>query len=81
MPSLLATVAAIVSHTTIWLWALYALLLLPGFQRTHDSTVPLPRLLILPIAQSPGVNRIVIEGSAPIKADSGKEPIPLVRHW
>jgi hypothetical protein len=46
---MLMTLATIISHTPIWVWALYALLLLLGFQRTRDSNVPLYRLLILPL--------------------------------
>jgi hypothetical protein len=52
MPALLATAAAIVVHTPLWVWALYALLLFLGFQRTRDSAVPLWRVLILPIVVS-----------------------------
>lgn len=46
---MLMTLATIISHTPIWVWALYALLLFLGFQRTRDSSVPLYRLLTLPI--------------------------------
>lgn len=49
MADLLKTVAAIVSHTPVWVWVLYALLLFLGFQRTRDSTVPVWRMLILPL--------------------------------
>ena len=50
MSDMLRTLAAIVAHTPGWVWVLYALLLLLGLQRTRDSTVPLWRLLILPVA-------------------------------
>lgn len=50
MTDLIKTIAIIVVHTPIWVWALYAVLLLLGLQRTCDSVVPLVRLLILPIA-------------------------------
>lgn len=42
------TVVTIVAHTPIWVWPLYVLLLILGFQRTRDSVVPLWRVLILP---------------------------------
>lgn len=48
MTDLVATVAIIVIHTPIWVWALYGLLLFLGLQRTRDSIVPLWRVLILP---------------------------------
>lgn len=48
MTDLFSTVAVIVIHTPIWVWALYGLLLFLGLQRTRDSVVPLWRVLILP---------------------------------
>jgi hypothetical protein len=47
--AILTTVFTIVIHTPIWVLPLYALLLFLGFQRTRDSTVPLYRVLILPL--------------------------------
>jgi hypothetical protein len=49
MTALLSTITTVVSHTPIWVWPLYALLLFLGLQRTRDSTVSLPRMLILPL--------------------------------
>lgn len=49
MTTVFATIATIVIHTPIWVWALYSLLLFLGFQRTRDSIVPVWRMLILPI--------------------------------
>lgn len=49
MSAFFTTVAVVVIHTPIWVWALYALLLFLGFQRTRDSTVSLLRMLILPL--------------------------------
>ncbi len=49
MPASLNTVVTIVAHTPIWVWPLYVLLLFLGFQRTRDSTLPLWRVLILPL--------------------------------
>ncbi|MBU1174668.1 MAG: hypothetical protein KKH72_04635 [Alphaproteobacteria bacterium] len=43
------TVAIVITHTPLWVWALYALLLFLGFQRTRDSSVALWRVLILPL--------------------------------
>jgi hypothetical protein len=48
MADFIMTVVTIVRHTPSWVWALYALLLFLGFQRTRDSAVPLWRILILP---------------------------------
>ncbi len=52
MTSFVNAVAAIVTHTPIWVWPLYALLLFLGLQRTRDSVVPLWRMLILPAVAS-----------------------------
>lgn len=49
MSAFFTTIATIVIHTPIWVWALYALLLFLGFQRTRDSSVSLWRMLILPL--------------------------------
>jgi hypothetical protein len=49
MSASFSTIAGIIIHTPIWVWALYALLLFLGFQRTRDSTVSLLRVLILPV--------------------------------
>ncbi|MGE3305042.1 MAG: hypothetical protein AB7I52_03655 [Rhizobiaceae bacterium] len=48
MNAYLTTGFVIVSHTPLWVWALYALLLFLGFQRTRDSSVALWRALTLP---------------------------------
>ena len=39
MGSFFATVV-IISHTPIWVWGLFALLLFLGIQRTRDRTAP-----------------------------------------
>lgn len=44
-PSLLA----IVTHTPIWVWAVFALVAFMGYQRTRDRTVQLWRMFILPV--------------------------------
>ena len=49
MTAFLNSFAGIVSHTPIWVWPLYALLLFLGNQRTRDSVVPLWRMMILPV--------------------------------
>jgi hypothetical protein len=49
MSAVFNTIATVVIHTPIWVWPLYGLLLFLGLQRTCDSTVSLPRLLILPL--------------------------------
>ncbi len=44
-----STVLTILAHTPLWVWPLYAVLLLLGLQRSRDSIVPPWRFLILPI--------------------------------
>lgn len=50
MTNVLGTIVTIIAHTPLWVWGLYVALLLLGLQRTRDSSVPLWRMLILPIA-------------------------------
>ncbi len=50
MTDIVRTVILVVVHTPIWVWVLYAALLILGWQRTRDGIVPLWRLLILPAA-------------------------------
>lgn len=50
MPTFISTVITIVSHTPLWVWPLYALLLFLSGQGTRDRVVPLFRLMILPVA-------------------------------
>jgi hypothetical protein len=42
------TLLDILSHTPVWVWALFAFVLFMGWQRTRDRIVPLWRLLVLP---------------------------------
>jgi len=49
MTDIARTIAVAVAHTPAWVWALYGLLLFLGLQRTRDSSVPLIRILILPL--------------------------------
>jgi hypothetical protein len=49
MTDLLRTIAVVATHTPVWVWALYSLLLFLGWQRTRDSSVSLIRVLILPL--------------------------------
>ena len=53
MTDSLSTIFAIVVHAPIWVWALYALLLILGLQRTRDRTVSIWRELILPVVVTP----------------------------
>lgn len=43
------TIVAILTHTPIWVWAIFALVAYMGYQRTRDRTVHLWRLLLLPL--------------------------------
>jgi hypothetical protein len=45
MPSLLA----IITHTPLWVWALFAFVLFMGYQRTRDREVQLWRILLFPV--------------------------------
>jgi len=49
MSAVLSTIVIVVIHTPLWVWGLYAVLLSVGLQRTRDGTVPLLRMLILPL--------------------------------
>jgi len=42
------TIVAILTHTPIWVWAIFALVAFMGYQRTRDRTVHLWRLLLFP---------------------------------
>ncbi len=48
MTALVSTAAAVIVHTPIWVWGLYAALLYIGFRRMRDSVVPIWRVLLLP---------------------------------
>jgi hypothetical protein len=43
------TILAILTHTPAWVWALFALVLFMGYQRTRDRTVQLWRMLLFPV--------------------------------
>jgi hypothetical protein len=49
MTAALQTLLAIVTHTPIWVWALFARVFFLGYQRTKDRTVALWRMLLLPL--------------------------------
>jgi hypothetical protein len=49
MTAFVQTILAIVTHTPLWVWALFALVFFLGFQRTRDRIVPLWRMLALPV--------------------------------
>jgi hypothetical protein len=49
MSDVFRTIVMVVSHTPIWVWVLYGLLLFLGVQRMRDSSVSLVRVLILPL--------------------------------
>ena len=49
MPGFFATIITVVSHTPLWVWPLYALLLFLAGQGTRARVVPLFRMLILPV--------------------------------
>ena len=42
-------ILAILSHTPIWVWAVFALVIFMGLQRTRDRAMPIWRLLLLPV--------------------------------
>lgn len=43
------TIIAVLTHTPIWVWAVFALVAFMGYQRTRDRTVYLWRLLLFPV--------------------------------
>lgn len=48
MPDHTPSIFDVLTHTPTWVWALFALVLWLGYQRTRDRTVPLWRILLLP---------------------------------
>ena len=40
---------SVVTHTPIWVWAVFALVAFMGYQRTRDRTVDVWRLLLFPV--------------------------------
>lgn len=43
------TILAVLAHTPIWVWAVFALVAFMGYQRTRDRIVQLWRLLLFPL--------------------------------
>ena len=68
----MTTIAAILTHTPIWVWAVFALVLYLGYQRTRDRTVVLWRLLLLPLVM------VVTAGSGLIGAGLAAAPAIIV---
>ena len=65
-------ILAILSHTPIWVWALYAVVLFMGYQRTRDRTVAVWRMMAFPVVM------IVLALSTMIGAGLGVLPAALV---
>ena len=65
-------ILAIVTHTPIWVWAIFALVLFLGYQRTRDRTVALWRLLLLPAVM------VVTAGSGIVGAGLAAAPAIVV---
>ncbi|WP_374625989.1 hypothetical protein [Devosia sp.] len=72
MSASLHSVATVIAHTPVWVWGLYALLLVLGLRRTRDVTLPLWRVLILPAVVT------VLAVSSVIGAGLGTMPVILV---
>ncbi len=68
----IATIATVIAHTPLWVWALYALLLGFGLARTRDSVMPLARILILPLAVT------VLAGTSLLSAGVSALPAALL---
>lgn len=66
------TILDILTHTPIWVWAIFALVAYMGYQRTRDRTVHLGRLLLLPLAM------IVLAVSGMVNAGLSVLPAILV---
>ena len=50
MPSTTPSILDILTHTPLWVWAVFAVVIFLGFTRTRDRTVSLWRLLLMPVA-------------------------------
>jgi hypothetical protein len=48
MPTQIPSILDILTHTPLWVWALYAFVLLVAWQRSRERIVPVWRLLVLP---------------------------------
>lgn len=48
MSAIVPTLLAIVTHTPLWVWALFAFVFFMGYQRTRDRAVAVWRMLLLP---------------------------------
>ena len=72
MTTAVPTILAIIMHTPIWVWALYALVLVMGFQRTRDRVVQLWRMLLFPVIM------ILLAVSTMIGAGLGVLPAAIV---
>ena len=48
MPATTPSILDILTHTPLWVWAIFALVLFLGFTRTRDRVVSLWRLLLMP---------------------------------
>lgn len=70
MPAQTPTILDILTHTPLWAWAIFALVLFLGFQRTQDRTVPLWRLLILPA--------VMVVTAASVVVGSGWAGLPAI---
>lgn len=68
----MTTILAIITHTPIWVWALYAVVLFMGYQRTRDRTVAVWRMMAFPVVM------IVLALSTMIGAGLGVLPAALV---
>ncbi len=63
-------ILAILSHTPIWVWAIFALVLFLGYQHTRDRTISVWRLLLLPL--------ILLLAAASSYASAGAAGLPTV---
>ena len=70
--SFVTTILAIITHTPIWVWALYALVLFMGYQRARDRTVGVWRLMIFPVVM------IVLAVTSMVGGGLGVLPAALV---
>lgn len=72
MNSTVPFILAVVTHTPIWVWAVFALVVYLGYQRTRDRSVALWRLLLLPLVM------VVTAGSGIVGAGLGAAPAIVV---
>ena len=78
----MTTILAILTHTPIWVWGIFALVVFLGYQRTQDRTVGLWRLMIFPVVMILlAISGMVGAGLSPAPAPPAGMAIAGVTGW